>query len=76
MASGISTVVEHTWTPKLMQILKTLWIIIWALIGAVGGALWLGGFTSLWLSILGGVLGMIVCIFAAKYAKWYEWIDF
>ena len=57
-----------------MKILKALWYMLWAVIGAFGGALWLGGFTSLWLSILGGVLGMIVCIFAAKYVKWYEWL--
>ncbi len=53
--------------------LEALWIIICSLIGAVGGAILIGGFTSIPLSILGGVLGGIAGPLIGKYIPFFEW---
>ena len=53
--------------------LKAFWIIVCSLIGTVGGAILIGGFTSIPRSILGGVLGGIAGALIGKYIPFFEW---
>ncbi|MCH2148842.1 MAG: hypothetical protein MK095_05350 [Phycisphaerales bacterium] len=55
-----------------MQALKLLYIIILAIIGAVCGALLLGGF-AIWLSIPGALVGLVVGALLGKYIPLWEW---
>ena len=53
--------------------MRLLYITIMAIIGCAAGAILLGGFSSISLSILGGVLGLIAGILLGKYMRWYDW---
>jgi hypothetical protein len=55
-----------------MQALKILYIILLAIIGAVCGALLLGGF-AIWLSIPGALVGLVVGALLGKYIPLWEW---
>jgi hypothetical protein len=55
--------------------LKALWIIICSLVGAAVGAIWIGGFTSIPLSLLGGLVGGIAGALLGKHIPFYEWFD-
>ena len=57
-----------------MSALKTIWIILWCIIGTVGGAILLGGFTSIPMSILGGVIGLPVGFLFGKYISLMDWL--
>ena len=52
---------------------KILWIVLFAIIGAVVGAILIGGFSSIALSILGAVIGLVVGGLFGRYVPWYEW---
>ena len=59
---------------KLMfKAVKVIWIILFALAGAIGGAILIGGFSSLPLSILGAVIGLPIGALLGKYIPIYEW---
>tara|TARA_B100001059_G_C17726269_1_gene523605 strand:- start:119 stop:346 length:228 start_codon:yes stop_codon:yes gene_type:complete len=60
---------------KVSNALKILWIIIFATIGAVVGAVLIGGFSSIGLSLVGGILGLIVGGLLGKYIPWFEWFS-
>ena len=53
--------------------LKALWIIICTLLGAAGGAILIGGFSSIPLSLLGGLVGAIAGALLGKYIRLLEW---
>ncbi|MEC9476553.1 MAG: hypothetical protein VX764_05890 [Planctomycetota bacterium] len=55
--------------------LKLVWIIFCSIAGGVIGAILLGRFTSVSLSILGGIVGLIVGGLMGKYIEWYHWFD-
>ena len=56
-----------------MKILKFLWILFCALVGAAAGALLLGKLSSIPMSILGGVLGFAIGAAAGRYIPIEEW---
>ena len=60
---------------KVSDALKILWIIIFSIIGAVVGAVLIGGFSSIGLSLVGGILGLIVGGLLGKYIPWFEWFS-
>ena len=53
--------------------LKALWIIFCSLVGAAGGAILIGGFTSIPLSLFGGLVGGIIGALLGKFIPFYEW---
>ena len=53
--------------------LKILWTILFAIVGAAAGAILIGGFSSIGLSILGAVIGVVVGGLLGWYIRWYEW---
>lgn len=57
-----------------MSAIKTIWIILWCIIGTVGGAILLGGFTSIPMSILGGAIGLPVGFLLGKYLSLMDWL--
>ena len=56
-----------------MEPLKLLWIIGLAIIGAACGAILLGRFTSLPLSILGALIGLPIGALLGKFIPIHEW---
>jgi len=59
---------------KISNGLKVLWIIGCAIFGAIGGAILIGGLSSIPLTILGGVLGLVLGFLEGRYIPWYEWL--
>ncbi|MBG79525.1 MAG: hypothetical protein CMJ39_02300 [Phycisphaerae bacterium] len=57
-----------------MQIFTFIWITLWCIAGAVGGAILLGGFTSIPMSILGAIIGLPVGFLLGKYMKISDWL--
>ena len=55
-----------------MQTMKIVWIIICALLGAAGGAIILGGISSL-LTLPGAVVGLVIGGLLGKYIPFWEW---
>jgi len=56
-----------------LKTLKLLWIIICAILGTAIGAILLGRFSSLPLTILGGVIGLPIGALLGKFIPLYEW---
>ena len=56
-----------------MTLLKTLWIIGFAIVGAIVGAILIGGFSSIPLTILGALVGLVVGALLGKFIPFYEW---
>ena len=52
---------------------KVIWIFLLAIFFAGVGAVWLGDFSSVPLSILGGRLGGVCGWLLGKYIPLYEW---
>ncbi|MGE4619718.1 MAG: hypothetical protein AAEJ04_07925 [Planctomycetota bacterium] len=52
---------------------KLAWMIFCSLLCATGGAILLGEFTSVPLSLAGGALGLVVGWLLGKYIPIYEW---
>ncbi len=59
---------------KISTGLKVLWIIGCTIFGTIGGAILIGGLSSIPLTILGGVLGLVLGFLAGRYIPWYEWL--
>ena len=57
-----------------MSAIKIIWIILWCIIGTVGGAILLGGFTSIPMSILGAIIGLPVGFLLGKYLSLMDWL--
>ena len=59
----------------MFKAIKIVWIILFAIIGAIGGAILIGGFSSIPLSILGGIIGLPIGALLGKYIPIYEWFS-
>ncbi len=53
--------------------LRLMWTLLLTLLGATIGAIWLGDFTSIPMSLLGAALGGVVGWLMGKYIPIYEW---
>ena len=59
-----------------MGLFKGIWIAICALLGAAAGALLIGmEFSSLWMSVVGAVIGLFIGGLLGKYIPIYEWFS-
>ena len=58
-----------------MTLLKTLWIIGFAILGAIVGAILIGGFSSIPLTILGALVGLVAGALLGKFIPFYEWFS-
>ena len=57
-----------------MGLLKGIWIVLCALLGAAAGAIFMGmEFSSLWMSAVGAVIGLFIGWMLGKYIPIYEW---
>ena len=57
-----------------MGLIKKIWIVLCALLGAAAGALLIGmEFSSLWMSAVGAVIGLFIGWMLGKYIPIYEW---
>lgn len=56
-----------------MVMFKMIWIFLLTIFFGGVGAVWLGDFTSLPMSILGGLLGGVCGWLLGKYIPVYEW---
>ncbi len=52
--------------------LKIFWIVPFATVGGIVGTILIGGFTSIGLSLVGGMFGLIVGGLLGKYIPWHE----
>jgi len=57
----------------VFKTIKFLWICIFTIVGGIAGAILLGGFSSISLSIIGAIIGLPVGYFLGKYISIYEW---
>jgi len=57
----------------MFKAIKIIWISLLAIVGAIGGAILIGNFSSIPLSILGAVIGLPIGFLLGKYIPIYEW---
>ena len=57
----------------MLKVIKLVWISLLAIVGAAVGAILIGGFDSIPLSILGAVVGLPIGALLGKYIPIYEW---
>ena len=59
----------------MFKAIKIVWIILFAIVGAIGGAILIGNFSSIPLSILGGIIGLPIGALLGKYIPIDEWFS-
>ncbi len=59
----------------MLELIKIGWTISLAIVGAIAGAVLLGGFSSIPLTILGGIIGLPVGYLLGRYIPIWEWFS-
>jgi hypothetical protein len=59
----------------MLELIKIGWTISLAIVGAIAGAVLLGGFSSIPLTILGGIIGLPVGYLIGRYIPIWEWFS-
>lgn len=59
----------------MLELIKIGWTISLAMVGAIAGAVLLGGFSSIPLTILGGIIGLPVGYLIGRYIPIWEWFS-
>ncbi|MFT4592781.1 MAG: hypothetical protein ACI9JK_000480 [Phycisphaerales bacterium] len=57
----------------MFKAIKVVWIILFAIAGAISGAILIGGFSSLPLSILGAIIGLPIGALIGIYIPIDHW---
>lgn len=63
----------HSECQEMSRLIKIVWIIFLAITGAICGAILIGGFSSIPLSILGGIIGLPIGYLLGRYIPIWEW---